>query len=303
MYAPTRIWRKWHRKVNIKQKRYAVCSAIAASALPALVQARGHRISQVPELPLVVDTNSVEPLHKTKNAVALLTAVGGIEDVRRCETTSKKTSGKARLQNRSRQVRVGPLVIIGQKLPTVRAFRNLRGVHVVQVNSLNILDIAPGGHLGRFIVWSRSAFEQLDAQYGTFTKPAEARKGYMIPKPLLTNPDVGRVIYSEEIRAIARPKQLKQRKKTPKLNWLKPKNRRRINPNYRNEKKEIRRLHTSRKTQSEKLKKSIEAYNKKVAEGKAKPLAVSKKPKVTKKKVQPRNQPSRFQAFRKVTKI
>ncbi len=38
-------------------------SAIAASAVPALVMARGHRIEQVPELPLVVD-NSLESISK-----------------------------------------------------------------------------------------------------------------------------------------------------------------------------------------------------------------------------------------------
>ncbi len=54
MFAPTRTWRRWHRKVNRNQKRYAVTSALAASALPALVMARGHRVEQVAEVPLVV---------------------------------------------------------------------------------------------------------------------------------------------------------------------------------------------------------------------------------------------------------
>ncbi len=47
MFAPTKVWRKWHRKININQKRYAVVSALAASALPSLVLAHGHRIEQV----------------------------------------------------------------------------------------------------------------------------------------------------------------------------------------------------------------------------------------------------------------
>ena len=47
MFAPTKVWRKWHRKINITQKRHAVASALAASALPSLVMARGHRIGQV----------------------------------------------------------------------------------------------------------------------------------------------------------------------------------------------------------------------------------------------------------------
>lgn len=47
MFAPTKTWRRWHRKINVNLKRYAVCSAIAATGVPALVMARGHRIDQV----------------------------------------------------------------------------------------------------------------------------------------------------------------------------------------------------------------------------------------------------------------
>merc|ERR1719378_1800820 len=54
MFNPTKTWRRWHRKVNTTQKRHAIASAIAASALPPLVMARGHRVDHVSELPLVV---------------------------------------------------------------------------------------------------------------------------------------------------------------------------------------------------------------------------------------------------------
>ena len=49
-------------------------SALAASALPSLVLARGHRISKVAEVPLVVDDSS-ENLTKTSKAVDLLKQV------------------------------------------------------------------------------------------------------------------------------------------------------------------------------------------------------------------------------------
>lgn len=48
MFAPIRIWRRWHRRSNLKQKRYAVATALAASAILPLVQARGHRVDAVP---------------------------------------------------------------------------------------------------------------------------------------------------------------------------------------------------------------------------------------------------------------
>jgi len=42
MFAPTKTWRRWHRRININQKRYAICSALAASALPGLVMSKGE---------------------------------------------------------------------------------------------------------------------------------------------------------------------------------------------------------------------------------------------------------------------
>merc|ERR1712063_103282 len=75
MFAPTKVWRRWHRRVNLQQKRMAVCSALAASALPALVMARGHRVEEVPEIPLVV-SDAVESITKTSKAIDVLKAVG-----------------------------------------------------------------------------------------------------------------------------------------------------------------------------------------------------------------------------------
>eukprot|EP00124_Ichthyophonus_hoferi_P000767 Ihof_evm9s31 gene=Ihof_evmTU9s31 len=78
MFAPTKIWRRWHRKINVNQRRYATASALAASAVPSLVMARGHRINNVPEVPLVV-ADAVEAVVKTKAAVELLKLIGAYE--------------------------------------------------------------------------------------------------------------------------------------------------------------------------------------------------------------------------------
>jgi large subunit ribosomal protein L4e len=43
MFAPLKTHRRWHRKVNVTQRRHAVAAALAASALNPLVLARGHR--------------------------------------------------------------------------------------------------------------------------------------------------------------------------------------------------------------------------------------------------------------------
>lgn len=66
--------------MNVNQKRYAVASALAATAVPALVMARGHRVEEVPELPLVVDT-SLQSCSKTTTALAALKALGAAAEV------------------------------------------------------------------------------------------------------------------------------------------------------------------------------------------------------------------------------
>lgn len=80
MFAPLKTWRRWHRRVNIKHKRHAVVSAIAAAGVAPLVMARGHNIQNVPQVPMVVD-NSVENIEKTKEAVAFLKRIGAYTDV------------------------------------------------------------------------------------------------------------------------------------------------------------------------------------------------------------------------------
>ena len=54
----------------------------------------------------------------------------------------------------------------------------LLGVELLKVDRMNLLLLAPGGHLGRFCVWSRGAFEKLDALYGTWRKKSTMKNNY-----------------------------------------------------------------------------------------------------------------------------
>ncbi|XP_022857601.1 60S ribosomal protein L4-like [Olea europaea var. sylvestris] len=151
MFAPTKIWRRWHRAVNVTQKRHAVVSAIAASAVPSLVLARGHRIEEVPELPLVV-SDSTEALEKTNAAMKILKQIGAYTDAEKAKDSLGIRPGKGKMRNRRYISRKGPLVVYGTEgAKLVKAFRNITGVEVAHVSRLNLLKLAPGGHLGRFI--------------------------------------------------------------------------------------------------------------------------------------------------------
>jgi large subunit ribosomal protein L4e len=205
MYSPTKIWRRWHRKINIKQKRYAVCSALAASALPSLVMARGHKIDNVPEVPLVV-SDSAEHLTQTKKALELLKKIGALADVTKSKDSKNLHKGKGKMRNRRYTMRRGPLMVFSDTDSTAqRAFRNIPGVEVASVESLNLLQLAPGGHLGRFCIWTKSAFQKLDSVFGTATVESQQKKGFKVPRCCMTNSDLNRVINSDEIQTVVKP--------------------------------------------------------------------------------------------------
>jgi large subunit ribosomal protein L4e len=87
----------------------------------------------------------------------------------------------------------------------VKAFRNIPGIELAPVSSLNLLQLAPGGHVGRFVIWTEDAFKQLDKLYGTTTTASELKKDYCLPHPIISNPDLPRLINSDEIQAVVRP--------------------------------------------------------------------------------------------------
>ena len=178
MFAPTKTWRKWHVKVNQNQRRFAVVAALSASALPSLVLARGHRIEQIREVPLVV-SSATESFTKTKEAVALLKALKAHADVVKVSNSRKLRAGKGKLRNRRHRQRRGPLVVYNEDKGIVKAFRNIPGVELVNVQRLNLLQLAPGGHIGRFIIWTEGAFQVLDKVFGTFDQVSDYKKDYM----------------------------------------------------------------------------------------------------------------------------
>merc|ERR1712126_643954 len=114
----------------------------------------------------------------------------------------------------------GPLVIYDQDQGLTKAFRNIPGVDTIQVDNLNLLKLAPGGHVGRFCIWTESAFKKLDGLYGTW-KPSSEKKGWNLPQPKMANTDLSSLLKSESIRAVLRAPNRKVRRAVVKTNPLK----------------------------------------------------------------------------------
>jgi len=232
MFNPTRQWRRWHRKVNVGQKRSAVVTSLAASCLPPLVMARGHRINEVAELPLVV-SDGAESVQKTKQALELLNKLGCSEELKKVADSKKVRSGVGKLRNRRYVMRKGPLIIYNEDNGIVRACRNIPGVETASVDALNLLQLAPGANFGRFVIWTEGAFKKLNEIYGEGNAVAPLKKGYFLPRASMENADVARIINSDEVQSALRPKLEAPKKFGVKKNPLKNKQiMGRLNPGY-----------------------------------------------------------------------
>jgi len=204
MFAPTKTWRRWHRRVNVAQKRYAICSAIAATGVPSLVMARGHIINGINEVPMVV-SDKIEGMVKTKEAVSFLRRIHAWADIEKVYKSKRYRAGKGKGRNRRYKSKLGPVIIYNQDNGIKRAFRNIPGIDFMQIDRLNLLKLAPGGHLGRFCIWTESAFSKLDSIYGTWKKKAALKADWSLPMPKMTCSDFSRLIRSEEITKAVRP--------------------------------------------------------------------------------------------------
>merc|ERR1711979_146914 len=161
MFAPLKTWRRWHKRCNINQRRYAMTSAIAGTGVPALVMAKGHQVDSVPEIPLVV-SNAAQEYKKTKQAV-----------------------------------------------------------EVLDVNNLNVLRLAPGGHVGLFLIFTEDAFKALDAIYGNFSAGSSSKKNWSIPSAVIQNSDLQALLQSDEVQSVLNaPKASDTIKRSTKKNPL-----------------------------------------------------------------------------------
>lgn len=101
-----------------------------------------------------------------------------------------------------------------------KAFRNIPGVDTLSVDKLNLLKLAPGGHVGRFVIWTESAFGRLNELFGTWKEQSTLKKGYNLPQPKMANTDLTRLLKSEEIRSVLRAPKKKQFQRVRRLNPL-----------------------------------------------------------------------------------
>ncbi|MCG2828948.1 50S ribosomal protein L4 [Methanothermobacter sp. K4] len=161
---PPRPQKNYHERINRKERRLAIRSAVAATARRDLVESRGHRIENVPQVPLVVD-DELSRIKRTADTREVFRKLGIMDDIVRAKEGKKIRAGKGKMRGRKYRTPRGPLIVVGEDKGITLGARNHPGVDVVTVENLNAELLAPGTHPGRLTVFTRSAIEKLEGLF------------------------------------------------------------------------------------------------------------------------------------------
>jgi len=156
---PPKAQKNFSQKINIKERRKAIRSALAATALKEIVEKRGHIFK---EIPIIIDSK-IENISKTKDFENILIKLGLEKELQRIQVR-KIRAGKGKARNRKYKTKKGPLIVVSEFCKLLKSAQNIPGIEVVQVNKLNTELLAPGAMPGRLTIYTDKAIEKLEKE-------------------------------------------------------------------------------------------------------------------------------------------
>lgn len=160
---PPKVEKRIIKKINVKERRLATASAIAATAIKDLVEERGHVIDKVPQIPLVV-SDKLENLKTAKEVEKAFSKLGLSGDLERAKSR-KVRAGKGTMRGRRYKKKKSALVVVSGSGDIFRGAGNLPGVDVVKAEHLGVEHLAPGTHGGRLTVYTKSAIDKIAERF------------------------------------------------------------------------------------------------------------------------------------------
>ena len=154
---PPKAEKNWYKKINNKERRKAIRSALAATADLDLVKTRGHKIDR---LTLIVDSK-IENISKTNEIKKILLSLGLEKELNRIEA-KKIRAGKGKLRGRKYKKKKGPLIVVSKPCNLIKAAGNLQGIDICEIKNINTELLAPGTIPGRFTIFSEEAIKELE---------------------------------------------------------------------------------------------------------------------------------------------
>ena len=156
---PPNVNKVIYKKLNKKENKLALCSAIAATASKEKVQLRGHKVDDVKSFPIIV-SDDLETISKATEVTKLLETLKLNKDVERLESR-KPRSGQTALRGRDKKIGKSVLFVTKNSEKISKACGAIPGVEARSVKDLSVLDLSPGSDPIRLTVYSKAAIEEI----------------------------------------------------------------------------------------------------------------------------------------------
>lgn len=153
---PPKAYKVVAEKINKKEKRKAIRSALSASVIKELVEKRGHKVT---DYPIIIETKA-EDLEKTKDVILMLQKLGLTEELERASVKTIR-AGKGKMRGRKYKKRKGPLIVVSKNCPLMKAAKNIAGVDIVEAKNVNAELLAPGAIVGRLTIYTESSLKKI----------------------------------------------------------------------------------------------------------------------------------------------
>ncbi len=157
---PPKVQKIIFKKLNKKENKLALCSAIAATQSKEIIGSRGHKVENLKTFPIVI-SDDIESVTKTKDMLKILDSLNLMPDVDRLKSRRART-GKSSLRGRSTKIGKSVLFVVSNSKKLSNACGTIPGVEVQSAKNLSVLDLAPGGVPIRLTVYSKSALKEIE---------------------------------------------------------------------------------------------------------------------------------------------
>lgn len=157
---PPKATKIWEEKINKKERRKAIRSAISATILSETVKQRGHIIPD--DYPFLIE-DKVESIAKSKELKKVLETIGLKQELERASKV-KLRAGKGKLRGRKYIKKIGPLIVVSKPCRLMKSAKNIPGIKVVEVKKINTELLAPRAVPGRLTLWTDKAIDVLSKE-------------------------------------------------------------------------------------------------------------------------------------------
>ena len=157
---PPNVKKVIYKKLNKKENKLALCSAIAATQSKEIIESRGHIVNKIETFPIIV-SDDIESVSKTAEMEKILNSLNLMQDVTRLKSRRRR-SGQARMRGRSMKVGKSALFVVSKSEKLSQACGSIPGIDVKSLNELSVLDLAHGGVPIRLTVYSKRAIAKIE---------------------------------------------------------------------------------------------------------------------------------------------